>query len=71
VKVEGRWRRAIEPTDGGVRLSWLVAGTPSAIGRAIAPALRSVVRGFFTATRSGITKRTAWSAGRVRGKQAV
>jgi hypothetical protein len=58
------WR--IEPTGDGVRLDWIVAATPSTLGKPITPALRAILRGMFVGVKSGIGKRTAWSAQRGR-----
>jgi hypothetical protein len=61
----------VEPDAEGARVTWRIAARTSALGRPLTPVLRASVLAMFYLARSGLAKRTAWSAGRVRGKHAV
>lgn len=60
-----------ETPDGRARLTWLVGGALTPVGRPLAPALKLVLRGMFATAARGLAKRSRWSAGRARGTHAV
>ena len=59
------WR--ITQVAGGCDVEWIVAATPSAIGRPLTPMLRLVIGRLFGMARTGLAKRTEWSRTRVQG----
>jgi hypothetical protein len=63
------WRLVREP--GGTRVSYTVAAELRPFARAMAPALRIVMRQLFGAGVRALVKRTRWSAGHVRGTQGA
>lgn len=56
----------VAPHAEGVVFTYGVYVDPSRVGKVLLPPMRLVLRGLFAGAVRGVTKRTAWSAGRVR-----
>jgi len=57
---------SVAPHADGAVFTYAVYVDPSKVGKLLLPGMRVVLRGLFSGAVRGLTKRTAWSAGRVR-----